>query len=278
MTLSVCLFRTTLLAAWVAVIAPAFALAAPAFPPFPHGAAKPELGRWLVSQTDLPPSAVVLAGSGYVFAFVAPDPPGGSDGLVWKRVREEAVSVTLASRLGGRSATATIAFDCQRNQATANAVTVYPGNNLRGEGRSVPAADWLVANPGLYLMDLAKAACEPGHHPLFEAPLGPTAPDAGPSPTVNEPPARTVPARTPALESGPEHWVQVGAFADADAAKLRWKAIQRMLPTQTGGRTLRVEPAGAKTLMRALAGPFKGVAAQAFCTALKAHGGNCLVR
>lgn len=279
MSRNVCLFRTALLAALVTVAAPASALAATAFPPFPSSAAKPVIGRWLASQTDMPLSSVVLAGPGYVFAFITPDPPSEADGLVWKRVREEAVSVPVAGRMGGRSATATIAFDCQRNQATANAVTVYPGNNLRGEGRSMPAADWLVANPGLYLMDLAKAACEPGHPQPFDAPLGPTATDAGPSPAVNEPPPRAAPARAPAVERGPEHWVQVGAFADAAAAKLRWKEIQRMLPAQTTGRTLRVEPAGAgKTLARALAGPFRGASAQTFCTALKAHGGDCLVR
>lgn len=74
-------------------------------------------------------------------------------------------------------------------------------------------------------------------------------------------------------------WVQVGAFANLAAARSRWQVIQRALPTRAAGRTLKTEPVGGgKTLVRALIGPFGAADAQAFCAALRAQGGDCLVR
>jgi hypothetical protein len=241
-----------------------------AFPPFP--VSESQVARWLASQTDLPLHSVVLVGPGYVFSFIA-DPPDQGDGLVWKEVREEITSLAMLNRLNGRSATATIAFDCHANQATASNVTVFAGNSLQGApGRATPAADWLTANPGLYLMDLAKAACDQGFRRPFAGPLQAAAARSDP------PPANGL-RRLAAVEAGSEHWVQVGAFAGAAAANHRWREIQRLAPTQSAGRTLRTEPVGAgKTLVRALVGPFRAAAAQAFCTALKAHGGDCIVR
>jgi len=261
----------------LALTAPAMggsALAASAFPDFPRSSGAADIGRWLTSHTDLPPASVVLVGPGYVFSFQAPDLSAQAGGLVWRQVREEVTSLSMASRLNGRSATATIAFDCQRNQATASDVTVYPGNSLKGgPGQAAPAADWLVANPGLYLMDLAQAACDASFRgPFAQAAAGAPAPATAP-----EPPS----SHAPRAESGEEHWVQVGAFVSSAAAKLRWRAIQHSLPAQSAGRGIRIEPSGrdGKTLVRALVGPFHGAApAQAFCKALKANGGDCLVR
>jgi hypothetical protein len=265
---------------------------APAFPGYPTAPGSAAAGRWLASQTDLPLSSVVLVGPGYAFAFVDPDPPASADGLVWKNVREEATNMVVATRLNGRSATATLAFDCVRSQATASNVVIYAGNSLKGdEGRSTPAADWLTANPGLYLADLAKAACDP----RFKRPFGggarilTQAGGPGTVSVVNDPEwpsARPEPASPAPLrgvvapqETGANHWVQVGAFAGERAAEQRWRAIQRLLPQQSAGRRLQTEPVGrGKTLVRALVGPFHGAAAGAFCTALKAHGGDCLVR
>ena len=252
--------------------------AAPASPAYPKSANTAELSRWLASQTDLPLASVVLTGPGYVFAFPPPDPVAAPDGLVWKQVREEVVSRGMESRLNGRSASAVIAFDCRRNQATASNVIVYAGNSLQPQpGRSVPAADWLEANPGLYLMDLAAAACDPA----FRRPL-----DKPPAPEKTAVPEKAAaPAIGPAPlalrgEIGDGHWVQVGAFANAAAANRKWHDIQHTLPTQSAGRGVKIEPVSAgKSLVRALVGPFQGLAsAQAFCTGLKAHGGDCLVR
>jgi len=241
------------------------AVAAPSLPPFPASETTPQIGRWLATQTDLPPASVVLIGPGYVFAYIKPDPPSETAGIVWKQVREEVTDLEMDNRLGGRSA-----FDCARNTATASNVVIYAGNSLAGEpGRSVPASDWLTANPGLYLMDLARAACHPGFRGPFAETGSYAAAPAAPALRAPAPPA-----------SGPEHWVQVGAFVNAAAANQRWREIQRLLPAQSAGRALRLEPAGhaGKTLLRALAGPFRGSDAQAFCAALKFRGGDCLVR
>jgi hypothetical protein len=84
--------------------------------------------------------------------------------------------------------------------------------------------------------------------------------------------------RARAVETGAEHWVQFGAFSGEAAARQRWRDIQRLLPDQSAGRGLRIEQAGGgKTLVRGLAGPFKGPSAARFCAALKARGGDCLV-
>ncbi len=250
------------------------ASAANAFPDFPHSSGAADIDRWLASQTDVPLPSVVLVGPGYVFSFQAPDPGAQGGGLVWRQVREEVTSLGMASRLSGRSATATIAFDCQRNQATASDVIVYAGNSLKGgPGQGVAAADWLVANPGLYLMDLAKAACDASfRRPFAEPPVSAPAPTTAPETGANHP---TGP------ETAAEHWVQVGAFVNGAAANQRWRAIQRQAPAQSAGRGIKIEPSGreGKALVRALVGPFHGAApAQAFCTALKAKGGDCLVR
>ena len=267
-------FQLTALIGAVAALAAADGAvqAAPAFPAFPRSAGVVAVGRWVSEQTDLPPASVVLVGPGNVFSFQSPDPPADPRGLVWKRVREEVTSPRLQSRLNGRSATAEIGFDCRQNQATATNVMVFAGNSLQGQpGRAVPAADWLTANPGLYLMDLARAACDPGFRRPFAKP--PT------STLVATPSAEAERAPTRA-EAGAEHWVQVGAFANAAAANARWRSIQRMLPGESAGRAVRIEPVGhgGKALVRALVGPFRGAAAQGFCTALKARGGDCLVR
>ncbi|HEX4180219.1 MAG TPA: SPOR domain-containing protein [Caulobacteraceae bacterium] len=260
-----------------ATIASGAGAAPSAFPAFPASETTPQIGRWLAGQTDLAPASVVLVGPGYVFSYVTPDPPSESGGLVWKQAREEVTNVIMASRLNGRSATATLAFDCAHNSATASNVVIYAGNNLKGdEGRAMPASDWLVANPGLYLMDLAKAACDRGFH----GPYATSASLASAAP-VAAPPLRATPAARAAMSSvGPVHWVQVGAFASPAAANAHWREIQRLLPAQSDGRAIRLESAGhdGKTLLRALAGPFHGSDARGFCAALKFRGGDCLVR
>ena len=273
MSLSV---RAVVAAQVMAAMVAGAAVATPSLPPFPASETTPQIGRWLATQTDLPPASVVLVGPGYVFAYVAPDPAGEPGGLVWKEVREEVTDLAMANRLSGRSATATLAFDCARDSATASNVVVYAGNSLKGEpARSMPASDWLVANPGLYLMDLARAACHPGFRgPFAEAAnYASSAPAAPPSPT----PAMR---GSVAQARGPEHWVQVGAFVNAAAANRRWREIQRLLPAQTADRAIRLEAAGhgGKSLLRALAGPYHGTDAQGFCAALKFRGGDCLVR
>ena len=251
------------------------ARAAPASPVFPRSTSLAEVGRWLTSQTDMPLASVVLVGPGYVFSFPSPDPVSDNDGLVWKQVREEVTTPAMQGRLNGRSASAVIAFACRRNQATASNVAVYDGNSEQPQpGRPIPAADWLVANPGLYLMDLAAAACNPNfRRPFADGPATP-----GPA-SAHHDPVSAAPT-PPRQETGAEHWVQVGAFANAAAANRKWRDIQHALPAQSAGRSVKIEPVGAgKSLVRAMVGPFHGAAsAQAFCTALKGHGGDCLVR
>jgi hypothetical protein len=251
------------LAVWIQA-APARALEA--FPPYPQGFNTIMLGRWLTTQTDVPLASVVLTGPGYVFSFVPPDPSVPGDKRVWKHVREEVTGDVLAEALGGRSATATVAFDCRRGEASASSVVIFAGNNLQGDlGHAVPAAQWMAANPGAYLMELSHAACDPAFRRPFAGPPAP-APAQAPKPRA-------------AVAGAANRWVQVGAFGDAASANQHWRSIQQTLPSLVVAQTVRLEPVHpGGGLVRALVGPFADADAHAFCDALKTRGdGDCLV-
>lgn len=261
--------RRTALVSSLAAAVSILVQAAPAravepFPPYPQGFNNLTLGRWLNAQTDVPLASVVMTGPGYVFSFTSPDPSVPGDKRVWKRVREEVTGDVLAEALGGRSATATVAFDCRLGQASASNVVIFAGNNLQGDpGHAVPAAQWMAANPGAYLLELAHAACNPAFHRPFAAP----------------PASAPAPAPRPHASAG-SRWVQVGAFGDAQTANQHWRSIQQTLPRLVASQSVRLEPvhSGGGALVRALVGPFADADAHAFCDALRAKGGDCLVR
>lgn len=230
------------------------------FPAFAEARTFAELRRWLARETSLAPARLVLLSADSGFAFDGAPRTQGQ--VVSRRLRQEVLSPDLAARLKGRSALVQLDFDCAHGETTVGAVTLYPGNSLLGgPGQLVSARDWMAANSGLILSDLAPVAC--------------AAPGA---PTQSQPPASTLPVAGSATG---EHWAQIGAYADAAVAETQWRALQTRRPAETAGLSLRTEAVerNGRTLSRALVGPFEdAVRARAFCEALKARGELCLAR
>ena len=230
------------------------------YPAFAEARTFAELRRWLAVETSLAPARLVLLSADSGFAFEGPPQTRGA--IVSRRLRQEVLNPDLATRLKGRSALVQLEFDCAHSETTVGAVTLYPGNSLLGgPGQSVSARDWMAANSGLILSDLAPVACA--------APSGPAEKPAD---------ATALPLAAPAAGG---HWAQIGAFAGPAVAEAQWRALQSRRPAETAGLSLRTEAVehNGRTLNRALVGPFEDAArVQAFCETLKAHGELCLAR
>ena len=246
----------------------------PPFPPYPRSTSFAAIKLWIVGNTNLDSRQVVLTSAEAVFAFEpggGPDPASGGD--MRREVREEVLNPSLASRLGGRSASASVTFDCSHAETTVNSVMVYPGASLGGgAGRIIPASQWLAANTSLDLVDLAQAACG-------DSMVNPE--DAAPAKPADLRGPVTAPAHTPARRATQGPWMQIGAFGSTALADQRWRSIRARWPSETEDLIERTETVahGKGALQRALIGPFPNrQAAEALCERLKAAGGDCLVR
>lgn len=239
----------------------------PIFPPFPTSANFRDIKLWIAGNTTLDLDQVVLTSGEAVFAFTDVASPAQAGGLKRRQLREEVISPGLAESLGGRSATATLEFDCAHAETTVDAVILYPGNSLSGgAAKMIPAARWLSANTSLDLTDLAQAECGKS----FQSPYD--------TPHAAEPALR---GPASAAWTGADVWAQIGAFATIAIADQKWRAIQRRWPAETEALSERTETVahGAVVLRRTLVGPFEGrAAAQAFCERLRAQGDDCLIR
>lgn len=107
------------------------------------------------------------------------------------------------------------------------------------------------------------------------------APTPAPRPTpVTPPPAAKAPA-APAPSTGGASAVQIGAFSSTAIADREYAAVAARFPQYASGRTKRVEQATASngsTVYRTTFNGFSREQAQAFCAAIRAGGGDCLVR
>ncbi|MGE4313957.1 MAG: SPOR domain-containing protein [Pseudobdellovibrionaceae bacterium] len=100
-----------------------------------------------------------------------------------------------------------------------------------------------------------------------------------PEPT-KEDAAKQAPA-IPTIGTGPDRFVQLGAFRDRASAASAWSTMQKKYPILLSGLTLRVQEAdlGSKGMYyRVQGGPAKESRAKAICTAINADkSGSCLV-
>jgi len=284
--------RSVWFALGLALAAPASVRAAtPAFPPYPPNQSQAAIQGWIAAETDLQPSQVVIIAGGAVYAMPASPDNHDDGGVSTRMVREEVVDAALAARLGGRSSTAMVSFDCAHKQYAIRSAVVFPGNNLSGgAARPILGGAWLSAAT-VYLFDLAGAVCA-ADQPAAAAPAPQTTPEPTPQPVPAPPPSQapavpapapTPPEPTPAASapaapeptSGPA-WVQAGAFASPKLAEARWNAVRGHLPI---GASHRLEPAPNGALTRLLIGPFPSDAEAAeACRRLKGAGVACFVR
>ena len=111
----------------------------------------------------------------------------------------------------------------------------------------------------------------------------PTAPatPAPAAPPVAAAPAPVVKAETPAAPAGGSSIVQIGAFSTPGIADREYSAVAARFPQFAAGATKRVQEVTASNGSTLYRTTFAGLSrddARAFCAAIKAGGGDCLVR
>ena len=111
-------------------------------------------------------------------------------------------------------------------------------------------------------------------------PTAPTTP-APAVPPVAAAPAPVVKAETPAAPAGGSSIVQIGAFSTPGIADREYSAVAARFPQFAAGATKRVQEVTASNGSTLYRTTFAGLSrddARAFCAAIKAGGGDCLVR
>ena len=88
-------------------------------------------------------------------------------------------------------------------------------------------------------------------------------------------------AETPAAPAGGSSIVQIGAFSTPGIADREYSAVAARFPQFAAGATKRVQEVTASNGSTLYRTTFAGLSrddARAFCAAIKAGGGDCLVR
>jgi hypothetical protein len=119
----------------------------------------------------------------------------------------------------------------------------------------------------------------PEPRPLDVAPVVRPAPTPAPAPRPTTPPAETRPA-TPATTGGSAS-VQIGAFSTPGIAETQYNAIVGRYSrfTQGGARRIQeVQSSSGSTLYRTSVAGLSREQATGLCNAIKASGGDCIVR
>lgn len=119
----------------------------------------------------------------------------------------------------------------------------------------------------------------PEPRPLDAAPVVRPAPTPAPAPRPTTPPAETRPA-TPATTGGSAS-VQIGAFSTPGIAETQYNAIVGRYSrfTQGGARRIQeVQSSSGSTLYRTSVAGLSREQATGLCNAIKASGGDCIVR
>jgi len=164
-----------------------------------------------------------------------------------------------------------------------NGLQVYTDDGSRGAPAFTSGPEAPAARPTTPVISTPL----PPPPPLPPAPVVAAAPKAvpAPAPKVGETKAAPVVVATAppvkATATGGGFVVQIGAFSSSALADKGYADAGKMLPGQMGGKSKRVETVARDTgaLYRtSIAGFASRAEADAFCGALKAKGGNCLVR
>jgi len=162
--------------------------------------------------------------------------------------------------------------------AQTNGLQVYTDNGASGPPAFTPGPEVPVARPAAPIVStpLPPPAAAPAPAPAAAAPL-PSIGEKAPVVAALSP----VKAAPPPAAPSSAFVVQIGAFSSSAMADKGYADAGRLMSDQMGGKTKRVETVArdAGALYRTSIAGFAGRAdADAFCSAYKAKGGNCLVR
>jgi len=117
--------------------------------------------------------------------------------------------------------------------------------------------------------------------PTYVAPPEAVQPDARPAETPAAAPAPTRPAERPTVAAGGNSAVQIGAFSTPGLADTEYSRVVGRYSQYTQGAVKRVQEvtsSSGSTLYRTTVSGLSREQAQGLCDAIKASGGDCIVR
>lgn len=266
---------------------------------FPTGSTAPELTAWLGQHSDVKAADVVAVGGGRVVALAGRRGAAtASPQKVSVTVRTEVIDRAVAES-GVRSEANDLDVDCAARKVKMAKMETYSLWGLKGARTSKPGwADWVSATPNTVMARIVDAACDPAFRgPLADVKLArqtpPPAPAAPPIPTPRAaapPPKAAVqtvkagPAAPPVVAqpaTGRASLVQIAAANSQAQAQAALDRLKAKSPQLLKGRQVLIEPVtvDGRTFHRAMIGGFGDPAqAGAFCSSIKASGGDCIVR
>lgn len=260
------------------------------------------------------PGTVISVGQDIVVGVISRGTSAG-DGVIKDVVLDlEAISPSLQSVMGGKSARVVINADCQSRRIATQSMQIFERPNATGGAKpKAVITDWTTAPAGSYGADVLDLYCKPAAlAALMEPPKGAAGVEAKPASAVATPvqaapstvkprtaPAATARAETPTKPSlmmtavvsptsgtGGVHARQ-GAFGvqffsslsshEAQITLARLKSRYAFWPEGQSGFVSQGEVNGTSRF-RARLGGFSGLTeAKAFCEKVAAAGGQCFV-
>lgn len=263
------------------------------------------------------PGTVISVGQDIVVGVISRGTSAG-DGLIKNVVLDlEAISPSLQSVMGGKSARVVINADCQSRRIATQSMQIFERPNATGAAKPKGViTDWTTAPAGSYGADVLDLYCKPAAlAALMQAPKGapvveskPVTGPSAPVPTVklaeksNPPrPATATPVKTeasnksallmtavaaPALETdvtpGRSGGFGVQLFSSLSSRQARTtlarlKSTYAFWPADRKGFVSQAEVKGLARYRARLGGFARLAEAKAFCEKVAAAGGQCIV-
>ncbi len=246
---------------------------------YPSALTRPVLTPWITSHTTIRTADIVSVGGGRIVAITRRGAPAGGGKPIRIGFRTEIISAAEVKDAGGRSESSEIDVDCAARKAKLVSTQTYSQRNLSGTFASKPGWPvWVAAAPGTTLESMVAAACDRGFRGAF-APRIATAP--APPALVRSGPAPAAIAPKPASLGRLATVVQISASNSRAQAQASLDSLKRSLPALAADHETLIETTtvAGQTFYRALLVGFAAPAdARKLCAALKAAGGDCLVR
>jgi hypothetical protein len=267
---------------------------------------------WLRRNTSLGAGQSVVFSDDNVLVVMSDVIDGVRPSVHRVSFRQEATKIDFVSRTGGRSMRGSADVDCTTGRVKAQGITLYSGQDLKGDQVLAQGADVDFRSPvyGTASALVVGEVCRQGRPaagPQVASapprPLPPPAPapaPAAPAPprpaivqnTLPPPPAPAAPAPPPAPPPAPAPapapaqasagvMAQIGAFSSQEAAQAAWAKLSSSFPAELAGKTVRIEPAvvnGQQLFRTSVEGFASEAAARQACAELMARSQACFVR